>query len=256
MKMNPDRKLLLCGIISTIVYSFLVYFVSDSVTGTADVVSSVFAALLMGFITMYFYARFVTGPEAKRMLDALNAQVQQAVKCAEMDSRNKLNDTLILKKRDNTLKTILHIEQAINASTTYHPEKYIGTAATSGGITVGSVSKIDAHYTLDTSGSGKYKLIYNVVLNGKEVNYNVEKITIENPKDLEAARRNTTIAKLIKGNQIILFSDTNDFLERQMFASVTGPYDPKMQQICELKNMRRLSKQDCSAVLDWLAGGL
>lgn len=230
---------------------------------------TIFTGVAFGFVTFLLYCWIYSKtPKGKQGLEKVqrdmekvrqehSAQLQQAMQYAVMDNSKKWrDDTLILKKRDKSLKMILHIEQAMNHSMTFHPEKYIGTAATSGGFTVGSVSKIDAHYTLNSKGAGKYKLIYEAILEGKKINNNIEAITIENPNDLEEAKRNPTIAKYIKGNQIIMFSDTNDFLERQIAKSAYGPADPKMNDVMYLRNMRRLSKQDCSAVLDWLAGEL
>ena len=109
--------------------------------------------LVLSFIGFCVYWRIKKDNQAQKVASEANECITTKGRFSPI--------ALIVRKRDPSLLDAFTIEEHRDVLVGYTPDKYIYQGATSGGITMGEITKIDGGYSLSSGNrTGKYYLIY------------------------------------------------------------------------------------------------
>ena len=167
--------------------------------------------------------------------------------------------TLIVSKRTANNKRVLKIAEHLGQSYTYNPAKVVYTGATVGGVTTGGFHTVDAHHTYNVYASGKYKLQYTEVSpDGLAASpseyppYDIEMVRLDSQSLVEEAKNNPVISRHLKGRFIMMADIPADAGKKLAAAGKSGNQTMMMNALASVAAERGLTKDDATAILNWL----
>ncbi|MBE6741068.1 MAG: ABC transporter permease [Ruminococcaceae bacterium] len=165
----------------------------------------------------------------------------------------KLKDTtLTVKERNPQFKNVFDTKQHKISSYKYNKEELHVGAVTVGGVTTGGVYKTGGDYTVRSSASSRFKLIYKTVKDGKFIIENEIKEIRLSP-ELAKAASDSYIKNYLDGNKIIV---VQEIPPSQEFVSLMS-----MGQTGAALTLREKeeaagypTEEDCLRIVSWLSG--
>ena len=170
--------------------------------------------------------------------------------------KTKIKDNMSYIESTSTLKLYkcvpsngseVKIHKIYNAYLQYHPEEYVYTGASSGGIHMGGIQKFEAYNTVNGVDSGKYRLEYRYP--DDNVWHIVRKIELDESL-IESAKMNPNISKYMDKNGVLILQNevTKQIRNEIGEAFKTG----NMLLIQKAGNKAALTKEECQKILDWI----
>ena len=143
------------------------------------------------------------------------------------------------------------VREAENYSGTYHPEKYVYTGATVGGIHTGGIHKEEAYVALKSSGNGK-GIVEFIDPDFPTSSWRPDSITLSD-KLLQEAKKNPILTEMIKRDKLTLTKPLTAKQLQKIENIISSGYNPQSQiALANIGSSNRFSIYTCNEVAIFL----